>query len=123
MLGLDAEWNPWFALNGASTIRAGVFNAYGSAIVRVPLAYERFNLRTTFNLGTSVLLIDLYGAPKGSTGVFFGFRPLGIEWEVSRRLFLILDPIGYALPVPQLQGVPFAFPQYRATLALEIYGG
>jgi hypothetical protein len=123
VLGLDGEWNPWFAVNGASTIRAGAFNAYGSAIVRVPLAYERFNLRTTFNLGTSVLLIDLYGAPKGSTGIFFGFRPLGIEWEVSRRLFVILDPIGYALPVPQLQGVPFAFPQYRATLGLEIYGG
>jgi hypothetical protein len=123
VLGLDGEWNPWYAVNGASTIRAGAFNAYGTAIVRVPLAYERINLRTTFNLGTSVLLIDLYGAPKGSTGVFFGFRPLGIEWEVSRRLFVILDPIGYALPVPQLQGVPLAFPQYRGTLGLELYRG
>jgi MYXO-CTERM domain-containing protein len=122
-LGLDAEWNPWFAVNGASTIRAGAFNGYGTAILRVPLAYQRFDLRTTFNLGTSVLLIDLYGAPKWTTGVFFGFRPLGIEWEISRRLFLILDPIGYALPVPQLGGVPFAFPQYRATLGLEVYGG
>ena len=91
--------------------------------MRVPLAYERFNLRTTFNLGTSILLIDLYGAPRGSTSVFLGFHPLGIEWELSRRLFLILDPIGYALPVPQLLGVPFAFPQYRTTLSLELYGG
>ena len=70
-----------------------------------------------------MLLIDLYGAPKGSTGSSSGFDPLGIEWAVSRRLFLILDPLGYALPVPQLQGVPFAFPQYRATLGLELYGG
>jgi hypothetical protein len=123
VLGLDAEWNPWFAVNGASTIRAGAFNGYGTAILRVPLVYERFNLRTTFNVGTSVLLIDLYGAPKGTTGLFFGFRPLGIEWELSRRLFLIFDPIGYALPVPQLGGVPFAFPQYRASVGLEIYGG
>jgi hypothetical protein len=123
ILGLDGEWNPWFAVNGASTIRAGAFNGYGTAILRVPLAAERFDLRTTFNLGTSVLLIDLYGAPKWSTGLFVGFRPLGIEWAISRQLFLIFDPLGYALPVPQLAGVPFAFPQYRATLGLELYSG
>jgi len=123
VLGLDAEWNPWYALNGASTIRAGAFNGYGTAILRIPLAYQRFDLRTTFNLGTSVLLIDLYGAPKWTTGLFVGFRPLGIEWAITRRLFLIFDPLGYALPVPQLGGVPFAFPQYRATVGLELYGG
>jgi hypothetical protein len=123
VLGLDAEWNPWYALNGASTIRAGAFNGYGTAILRIPLAYQRFDLRTTFNLGTSVLLIDLYGAPKWTTGLFVGFRPLGIEWAITRRLFLIVDPLGYALPVPQLGGVPFAFPQYRATVGLELYGG
>jgi hypothetical protein len=123
VLGLDGEWNPWFAVNGASTVRAGAFNGYASAILRVPLAYERFNLRTTFNAGTSVLLIDLYGAPRGSTGVFLGFHPLGIEWELSRRLFMILDPIGYVLPIPQLGGVPFAFPQFRTTLGLELYVG
>jgi hypothetical protein len=123
ILGLDAEWNPWFAVNGASSIRAGAFNGYGTAILRVPLAAERFDLRTTFNLGTSVLLIDLYGAPKWTTGLFVGFRPLGIEWAISRRLFLICDPLGYALPVPQLGGVPLAFPQYRATVGLELYGG
>ena len=122
ILGLDAEWNPWFTINGNSSIRAGAFNAYGTAIVRVPLAAERFDLRTTFHLGTSVLLIDLYGAPKGSTGLFFGLDPLGIEWALSRSLYLIFNPLGYALPVPQLQGVPLAFPQYRATIGLELYG-
>jgi hypothetical protein len=123
VLGLDAEWNPWYAVNGASTIRAGAFNGYGTAILRIPLAYQRFDLRATFNLGTSVLLIDLYGAPKWTTGLFVGLHPLGIEWEINRRLFLIVDPIGYALPVPQLGGVPLAFPQYRATVGLELYGG
>jgi hypothetical protein len=121
--GLDGEWNPWYALNGASTIRAGAFNAYGTVIVRVPLAFERFDLRTTFNLGTSTLLIDLYGAPKGSTGIFAGFSPLGLEWALSKRLFVTLDPLGYALPAPHLGGVPFAFPQYRATVGVELYGG
>jgi hypothetical protein len=121
--GLDAEWNPWFAVNGATRVRAGAFNGYATAILRVPLSYERFDLRATANVGTSTLLIDLYGAPQGSTGLFVALSPVGVEWAVSERLFVILDPLGYALPIPQLHGVPFAYPQYRATIGLELYGG
>ena len=119
--GLDAEWNPWIAVEAAQAVRAGVFNAYATVILRVPLSYERFNLRTTANLGMSRLLIDLYGAPKGSTGIYAGLSPLGIEWEISRRAFLLLDPIGIAVPIPHLSGVPFSYTQYRATLGVEIY--
>ena len=50
-----------------------------------------------------------------------GLSPLGIEWEISRRAFLLLDPIGIAVPTPQLSGVPFSYTQYRATLGVEIY--
>jgi len=121
--GLDAEWNPWFAVNGASSIRAGAFNAYASAILRFPLAYERFDLRTTLALGSSTSLIDLYGVPRGSTGIFVGFCPLGLEWQLTKHLSVTLDPLGFALPVPQLGGVPFAFPQYRTTVGIELYGG
>ena len=119
--GLDAEWNPWISTEAAQTVRAGVFNAYGTVILRVPLSYERFNLRTTANVGMSRLLIDLYGAPKGTTGIYLGLSPLGIEWEISRRIFLLLDPIGIAVPTPQLSGVPFSYPQYRTTVGVEIY--
>lgn len=121
--GLDAEWNPWFAVNGATNIRAGAFNAYATAILRFPLYYERFDLRTTLGLGSSSSLIDLYGVPRGSTGIFVGFCPLGLEWQLTRHLSVTLDPLGYALPVPQLGGVPFAFPQYRTTIGVELYGG
>ena len=121
--GLDAEWNPWFAVNGVTTLRAGAFNGYGTVILRVPLAYEKFNLRTTGNLGVSVLLIDLYGAPKGSTGIYAGFSPLGIEWKMSGHFFLVFNPLGIAAPAPQLKGVPFTYPQYRATIGVEVYGG
>jgi hypothetical protein len=120
-LGLDGEWNPWFAVNGASSIRAGAFNGYATVIARVPLAYQRFDLRASGNLGVSTLLIDLYGAPRGSTGLFAGLSPLGVEWSISRRLILVVSPLGYAVPIPQLHGAPFAFPQYRATVGLEIY--
>jgi hypothetical protein len=121
--GLDAEWNPWIAINNRTAVRAGAFNGYGTVILRLPLAYEQFNLRTTANLGFSRLLIDLYGAPKGSTGIYAGLSPLGLEWKVSRLLFVIINPLNFAIPVPQLSGVPFSYSQYRATIGLEIYGG
>ena len=121
--GLDAEWNPWIAVNGASTVRAGVFNGYGTVIFRLPLAYEKFNLRTTANFGVSRLLIDLYGAPKGSTGIYAGLSPLGLEWKMSRKFFLIVNPLNFAMPTPQLKGVPFSYSQYRFTIGLEVYGG
>jgi hypothetical protein len=121
--GLDAEWNPFIAVNGTTAVRAGAFNGYGSFILRFPLTYERFNLRTTASFGVSRLLIDLYGAPKGSTGIFAAFSPLGLEWKVAGSFFLVLNPLGVAVPTPQLKGVPFSYPQYRATLAVEFYGG
>jgi hypothetical protein len=121
--GLDAEWNPWIAINGRTAVRAGAFNGYGTVILRLPLAYEKFNLRTTANLGFSRLLIDLYGAPKGSTGIYAGISPLGLEWKVSRLLFVIINPLNFAMPIPQLSGVPLTYSQYRVTIGLEIYGG
>jgi hypothetical protein len=121
--GLDAEWNPWIAVNGNTTMRAGAFNGYGTVILRLPLAYEQFNLRTTASLGVSYLLIDLYGAPKGSTGIYAGLSPLGLEWKMSRMFFLIVNPLNIAVPAPQLSGVPFSYPQYRATIGLEVYSG
>jgi hypothetical protein len=121
--GLDAEWNPWIAINNRTAVRAGAFNGYGTVILRLPLAYEKFNLRTTANLGFSRLLIDLYGAPKGSMGIYAGLSPLGLEWKVSRLLFVIINPLNFAMPAPQLSGVPLTYSQYRVTIGLEIYGG
>jgi hypothetical protein len=89
----------------------------------MPLAYEKFNLRTTLNLGISYLLIDLYGAPKGSTGIYAGLSPLGLEWKMSRLFFLIVNPMNIAVPTPQLKGVPFSYWQYRATIGVEFFCG
>jgi hypothetical protein len=121
--GLDAEWNPWIAVSGGRAVRAGAFNGYGAVILRIPLAYEKVNLRITANAGMSRLLIDLYGAPKGSTGIYLGFSPLGLEWKMSRIFYLILNPLNIAVPAPQLKGVPFSYSQYRITLGLEGYAG
>lgn len=117
--GVDGEWNPFLATNG-STMRSGVFNGYATLIRRWPMFWEPVNLRTTANFGTSVLLMDLYGAPSGSVGLYFGLSPLGIEWKVSRSFYLTADPLHVVLPVPHLTGVPFAYGQYRTTIGAEI---
>ncbi len=120
--GLDGEWNPWIALNG-TPVRQGTVNVYGTGILRFPLAYENFNLRSTLNLGGSYLLTNLYGAPSGSLGIFFGVAPLGIEWKASRAFYLIFNPLNIAVPIPQLKGVPLLYPQYRITIGLEFDTG
>lgn len=120
VLGLDGEWNPWVAYAG-STVRAGVVNLYASAIFEIPLADDRFNLRTTASVGASRLLMDLYGAPSGSTGLYLGIAFLGLEWKVTPRLYVVADPLGISLPIPQLHGVPLVYWQYRATFGIEFY--
>jgi hypothetical protein len=122
-IGLDVESNPWISTTGPTLVRAGTLNTFGTVILRFPLAYENFNLRTTVNLGVSYLLIDLYGAPKGSLGLYGAIYPLGLEWKLSRVFILVINPLGIAIPVPQLQGVPLTYPQYRFSIGLEILGG
>lgn len=116
--GIDAEWNPWINMN-TSEVRGGTVNAFATAIFRIPLAYEDFNLRITGNAGGSYLLSSLYGAPSGSVGLYFGLSPLGLEWKISRLFYLIINPISLSLPIPQLRGVPLTYPQYRFSLGLE----
>jgi hypothetical protein len=120
--GVDGEWNPWITLNGYR-FGGGAMNVYGTAILRFPLAYENFNLRATVNLGASYLLMNLYGAPSGSLGIFAGASPAGLEWKVSRSIILILNPLSIAYPVPQMRGVPLSYPQYRFNVGFEILKG
>jgi hypothetical protein len=122
-LGLDVEWNAWFALNGEERFRTGALNVFGTAIVRIPLAYQEFNLRITTSAGASRTLIDLYGVPQGSIGLYVATFPLGIEWKASRSFYVVINPLGFAASIPQLRGIPFWYPQYRASIGLEFYAG
>ena len=121
--GLDAEWNPWVSLYSANHVRYGVVNTYGSVILRFPLAYEDFNLRSTVSLGLSYLLIDLYGASKGIIGLYAGISPLGLEWKLSRYFLLIINPLSFAVPIPQIHAAPLTYPQYRFSVGLGILAG
>lgn len=121
--GLDGEWNPWLSLTGGELVRSGAVNIYGSAFWRLPLAYEKFNIRSSLSLGTSTLLTDLYGAPSGSTGLFIGAKPLSVEYKAADWFYLVISPLGIDIPIPQISGLPFLYPQYRLSLAVEFYAG
>ena len=118
-VGVDGEINGWYA-EQTKRFRTGVFNGYLTGIIHYPLRFESVNLRSTLNAGTSTMLIDLYGAPRGTTGLFFGIVPLGLEFKVSSAVYVIFDALGVAVPIPQLKGAPFAYPQYRTALGLEL---
>ena len=120
--GIDAEWNPWIAITGGGP-RAGSANLYGTVILGFPLAYEKFNLRTTFNLGGSYLLTRLYGADVGSIGLYAGFSPLGLEWKASKTFLVVINPLSFAMPAPKLSGVPLTYPQYRFSIGISFFAG
>lgn len=116
LTGVDVEWNPWGS--PLSKVRAGTLNVYATGIKRWSMGSDTYALRTTLNAGASRMLFDLYGAPSGTTGLFFGFSFLGLEAKLGRGMTMIFDPAHFALPVPQLRGL-FGYPQYRFTIALQ----
>jgi hypothetical protein len=44
-----------------------------------------------------------------------------LEWKASRLFYVIINPLGIAAPIPQLEGIPFWYPQYRLSIGLELY--
>jgi hypothetical protein len=83
---------------------------------------EPVALRSTLQLGVTRMNFHLTGVPEGSIGPFIGFNLLGIDYELSRSLYLVLSPAHIAVPIPQIEVVPFAYMQYRITVGLQ-YGG
>jgi hypothetical protein len=118
VIGVDGEYNPWFSMH-TWELRSGSTNVYAVGILRFPLRFQRLNLRSTLQLGVSRMNFDLYGVPKGSVGPFVGFNLLGIDVELSRSLYLVVDPAHVALPIPQTTGVPYVYPQYRFTIGFQ----
>ncbi|GAC1351803.1 MAG: hypothetical protein NVSMB1_08380 [Polyangiales bacterium] len=118
LVGLDGEWNPFFA-STTHTLRPGVANFFLTGIRRWPMKSERFDLRTSAHLGTSTILYDLYGVPKGSTGPFIGLSVIAIEWKYSRLVSFVFEPASISMPIPKVSGAPFLYLQYRITLGLQ----
>jgi hypothetical protein len=117
VLGLDGEYNPWFSLDGRRFAR-GCFNGFGTFIFRYPMT-DKISLRTSLHVGASVLLMDLVGVPKGSTGPYLGMSILGISYELTDLITIVFDPADVSLPAPKVTGAPFVYRQYRFTLGFQ----
>ena len=94
-----------------------------SELSRQTLCHGGGELRDPLVVLAAYLLMNLYGAPKGSLGVYADVSFLGLAWKLSRSFYLIINPLNFAIPVPQLKGVPLTYQQYRFTLGLEAYLG
>jgi hypothetical protein len=116
-LGAAIEWNPWYSLETTDVV-AGSLNLFATAVYRWATA-DGIALRSTVHVGTSVLLFELYGAERGSTGLFLGVSLLGVSIALEEHFALVVEPAEVMLPVPHLTGVPFYYRQYRFTLGLQ----
>jgi uncharacterized protein (TIGR03382 family) len=119
LVGIDAEWNPWIT-TAPLMARAGVASLYATVIHRYPMKLDRVNLRTTFSLGASTLLFDVFGAPKYDVGPFVGFSPLGIDYDLGNSVRIIFDPLGVEVPVPHLGLIPLYYEQFRTMIGIQI---
>lgn len=52
--------------------------------------------------------------------LFFGVTPLGLDVRLSRTVLLVLNPGHIAVPAPHLEGLPFAYVQYRFTVGVQL---
>ena len=118
LLGLDAEWNPWWSLK-TWRARAGVLNVYATFVWRSPVS-TLLALRVTAHAGISTLLFDMHGAPSGSVGPYLGLSLLGLEVALASKIALVLEPADVVITIPHLTGIPYIRRQYRATVALEL---
>lgn len=115
-LGVELEFNPWVDLLSGS-FAPGVLSMVGSGLYRWTQV-EGLELRTTVNLGTSLLLFSAVGAPAGSVGAYLGMGVLSAAVQVAPRTWMEFKP-DVVVPIPQLRGTPFAYRQYRLMVGLE----
>ena len=85
-----------------------------------PLEFGRCRSSARRAFGTSILLLNLVGAPSGSVGIYFRLSLIGLEWRMSRRFTLVIDPADVTLPVPRITGTPLSYIQYRFSIGLMI---
>ncbi len=76
-------------------------------------------VRTAFAVGPSFLAWDTALDDAGTTGVYFDLHPVGLRWAIHRHLVIGLDPIGFAIVMPVLDGIPLIDVQYRTDLYIE----
>jgi hypothetical protein len=116
--GVDVELNPWLSIEGARA-------ALGTTNVYLPFVFTwatlpPLELRSTLQLGVSVLNFDLVGADRGSFGPFAGTTPIGVAVRAGEVVRFVIDPGGLVVSVPQTRGIPIILRQHRLAVGLQL---
>jgi hypothetical protein len=114
---MQIENNRWFTSElSAASLVAGVLD------VGLGCEYLFFEgrARTSLALGSSTLLMDTFLLDKGEVGIFFEVRPLGLRWAIGDYLYIVFDPLTFALVAPDPGDEGLVLMQYRTLLGLEI---
>ncbi|MDX2087207.1 MAG: hypothetical protein SFX73_05130, partial [Kofleriaceae bacterium] len=78
-----------------------------------------FTLYSRAVVGACLLLFELVGVDRYSTGLYLGGSLLGVRVPLAPPTAVTFDPSHFAMPVPQLTGFPFYYRQYRVSVGLE----
>jgi hypothetical protein len=119
IVGVDAGWNPWITTSPMA-MHSGVATLAGTLIWRFPMKFDRVNLRSSLHLGASMLLFDVYGAPKYSIGPYGAISLLGIDYDLGHAVRVVFDPMEIALPVPLLGQLPLYYEQFRLLIGIQV---
>lgn len=120
-IGLDGEFNPWIS-TAPWSMKLGATSVMATVIRRWPMKLDRVNLRTTLSLGASMLMFDVYGAPKYDIGPYGAISPLGIDYDLGGSVRLVFDPLCVAVPVPHIGLIPLYYEQFRTMIGIQIGG-
>lgn len=112
---LQFEHNLWIATELDTEVVLGAYNIG----VGGEVSYFDGRARTSLAVGASILGFDTQLDDAGEVGLFLDLRPIGVRWKVRQHLRLGLDPLGFAVIGPALDGIPLVELQYRTTFWIE----
>lgn len=109
---VQIEHDFWLSTELESEVVQGAYN------VGVGGEYIFFEgrARAAVALGPSILAYDTVLDDKGTVGLFMDARPLGLRWDLGDGWLVGLDPIGFAVVAPVLDGIPLVQFEYRTTV-------
>lgn len=112
---LQVEHDFWLSTELESEVVQGAYNVgVGGEFV-----YADGFVRTAVAIGPSILAYDTVLDDIGAVGIFFDLRPVGLRWGLSESWSLGLDPIGFTVVAPVLDGIPLIQFEYRTSVYAE----
>ncbi|MCA9539087.1 MAG: hypothetical protein KC620_09370 [Myxococcales bacterium] len=112
---LHIEQDSWLTTDNKTEVVQGAVNIG----VGGEYTFAEGFVRTSVAVGPSILLFETVLDDPGSVGVFLDTRPLGLRWTLHEHFALGLDPIGFTVVAPVLDGIPLVQVEYRTALYVE----